>query len=115
MQRHHAKRLTRSRYTPGFLGLVERVIRSRNSPIGRFIHRKDVHAVTNLDLKAYPGQILCLLGPNGSGKSTTLNCVAGQHGITSGSITIDPTGGLGYAPQGNVIWYVFHSLCFYHF
>lgn len=48
---------------------------------------------------------MCLLGPNGSGKSTTMNCIAGQYKISSGSISIDPSGGLGYAPQNNVIWY----------
>jgi ABC-type Fe3+/spermidine/putrescine transport system ATPase subunit len=57
-----------------------------------------------LDFKAYPGQILCLLGPNGSGKSTTLNCIAGFQKVSSGTITIDSNGGLGYAPQNNVIW-----------
>lgn len=30
-----------------------------------FKRRKDVDAVKGIDLKAYPGQILCLLGPNG--------------------------------------------------
>lgn len=69
-----------------------------------FKRRKDVHAVRGIDLQAYPGQILCLLGPNGSGKSTTLNCIAGEQKVSSGSITIDPVGGLGYAPQQNVIW-----------
>ncbi|KAF1926840.1 P-loop containing nucleoside triphosphate hydrolase protein [Didymella exigua CBS 183.55] len=69
-----------------------------------FKRRKAVHAVTSLDFKAYPGQILCLLGPNGSGKSTTLNCIAGFQKVSSGNITIDSTGGLGYAPQHNVIW-----------
>ena len=61
-------------------------------------------AVQGLDLQAYPGQILCLLGPNGSGKSTTLKCLAGDEKVTSGSIVIDPAGGLGYAPQHNVLW-----------
>ncbi|KAJ8113658.1 hypothetical protein OPT61_g4255 [Boeremia exigua] len=69
-----------------------------------FKRRKAVHAVTSLDFNAYPGQILCLLGPNGSGKSTTLNCIAGFQKVSSGNITIDSTGGLGYAPQNNVIW-----------
>lgn len=73
--------------------------------IGRiFRGHKDVHAVVDLRLSAYRGQILCLLGPNGSGKSTTMNCIAGQHKITSGAVAIDPSGDLGYAPQNNVIW-----------
>ncbi|KAH7117561.1 hypothetical protein B0J11DRAFT_591860 [Dendryphion nanum] len=69
-----------------------------------FKRRKDVLAVDEMSFNAYPGQILCLLGPNGSGKSTTLNCISGDTKVTSGNITIDPTGGLGYAPQANVIW-----------
>ena len=69
-----------------------------------FGRRQVVHAVTGLDFEAYHGQILCLLGPNGSGKSTTLNCIAGDQRVSSGNIRIDSTGGLGYAPQNNVIW-----------
>ncbi|KAF2494982.1 P-loop containing nucleoside triphosphate hydrolase protein [Lophium mytilinum] len=69
-----------------------------------FKGRKTVHAVKDLDLKAYDGQILALLGPNGSGKSTTLNAIAGTITTTGGSISIDPAGGLGFAPQANVIW-----------
>ncbi|KAF2121214.1 hypothetical protein BDV96DRAFT_609380 [Lophiotrema nucula] len=77
----------------------------RPNILARFFRgRKDVHAVVGMDLNAYKGQILCLLGPNGSGKSTTLNCISGQQRVTSGNIVIDPTGGLGYAPQSNVIW-----------
>ncbi|KAJ4289655.1 hypothetical protein N0V90_010984 [Kalmusia sp. IMI 367209] len=71
---------------------------------GIFKRGKDVHAVVDMSMKAYRGQILCLLGPNGSGKSTTMNCITGQHKMTSGSIAIDPNGGIGYAPQNNVIW-----------
>ncbi|KAJ4347964.1 uncharacterized protein N0V89_009336 [Didymosphaeria variabile] len=69
-----------------------------------FKRGKDVRAVVDMSLSAYRGQLLCLLGPNGSGKSTTMNCIAGQHKVTSGSVAIDPSGGLGYAPQNNVIW-----------
>lgn len=86
-----------SRYRPRVLGIFG-------------TSKRDVHAVQNMDLVAYPGQILCLLGPNGSGKSTTLNCIAGQQKVTSGTITVDPTGGLGYAPQSNVIWQVVTDL-----
>jgi len=45
-----------------------------------------------------------LLGPNGSGKSTTLDAVAGLSKISSGSIDIDGKGGIGIAPQKNVLW-----------
>ena len=78
-------------YKPGILARI-------------FKRSKDVHAVRGIDMNAYQGQILCLLGPNGSGKSTTLNCIAGNQKVTSGNISIDPNGGMGYAPQANVIW-----------
>ena len=63
-----------------------------------------VVAVDNLSFKAGRGQIIALLGANGSGKSTTLDAIAGLHKLTSGEITIDGTGGLGIAPQKNVLW-----------
>ncbi|KJZ71629.1 hypothetical protein HIM_08941 [Hirsutella minnesotensis 3608] len=63
-----------------------------------------VVAVRELSFDAPRGQIVTLLGANGSGKSTTLDAIAGLHKLTSGSITIDGTGGLGIAPQKNVLW-----------
>ncbi|EFX05787.1 ABC transporter [Grosmannia clavigera kw1407] len=63
-----------------------------------------VHAVRELTLSAGRGQILVLLGSNGSGKSTTLDAIAGTSKLTSGRISIDGTGGLGIAPQKNVMW-----------
>ncbi|KAH8904454.1 P-loop containing nucleoside triphosphate hydrolase protein [Coniochaeta sp. PMI_546] len=63
-----------------------------------------VVAVNGLTLSAGRGQILALLGANGSGKSTTLDAIAGISKLTSGNITIDGTGGLGIAPQKNVLW-----------
>ncbi|KAF9875972.1 ABC transporter [Colletotrichum karsti] len=63
-----------------------------------------VFAVNSLTLDVRRGQILALLGANGSGKSTTLDSIAGTNKLTSGSITIDGTGGLGIAPQKNVLW-----------
>src|SRR3569833_3576832 len=63
-----------------------------------------VVAVNALSLTAVRGQILALLGANGSGKSTTLDASAGINKLTSGTISIDGTGGLGIAPQKNVLW-----------
>ncbi|KAK3063321.1 hypothetical protein LTS18_001340, partial [Coniosporium uncinatum] len=63
-----------------------------------------VKAVNNLTLTASEGQILVLLGANGSGKSTTLSAISGLTQITEGQIEVDGTGGLGLAPQQNVIW-----------
>jgi len=66
--------------------------------------RDPVVAVDGLTLTAGRGQILALLGANGSGKSTTLDAIAGTNKLTSGRIAIDGTGGLGIAPQKNVLW-----------
>ncbi|KAJ6444876.1 ABC transporter [Purpureocillium lavendulum] len=66
--------------------------------------RPKVVAVDNLTLTAKKGQILALLGANGSGKSTTLDIIAGTSNFTSGSVSIDASGGLGIAPQKNVLW-----------
>ncbi|KAJ3577357.1 hypothetical protein NPX13_g3210 [Xylaria arbuscula] len=66
--------------------------------------RDPVIAVNGLTMSARRGQILALLGANGSGKSTTLDSIAGISKLTSGNITIDGTGGLGIAPQKNVLW-----------
>ncbi|KAG5820492.1 hypothetical protein H9Q74_000504 [Fusarium xylarioides] len=63
-----------------------------------------VLAVNGLDLDIGQGQIVALLGANGSGKSTTLDAIAGMNKLTSGSIKIDGRGGLGIAPQKNVLW-----------
>lgn len=63
-----------------------------------------VYAVNDFSIKARRGQILVLLGANGSGKSTTLDAISGLNTITSGSIEIDGTGGLGLCPQKNVLW-----------
>ncbi|KAK3303570.1 uncharacterized protein B0T15DRAFT_569095 [Chaetomium strumarium] len=66
--------------------------------------KEPVVAVNKLTLRAHRGQILALLGANGSGKSTTLDTIAGINRASSGRITIDGTGGLGIAPQKNVLW-----------
>ena len=65
---------------------------------------KPFAAVKDLDFTAEKGQIVALLGANGSGKSTTLDSIGGLRKPTSGTITIDGTGGLGIAPQKNVLW-----------
>lgn len=66
--------------------------------------RATVVAVNGLTLNAHKGQILVLLGANGSGKSTTLDAIAGLNKVTSGTIKVDGTGGIGIAPQKNVLW-----------
>ncbi|KFY94456.1 hypothetical protein V500_03244 [Pseudogymnoascus sp. VKM F-4518 (FW-2643)] len=63
-----------------------------------------VTAVNGLSLAASKGEIMILLGANGSGKSTTLDAIAGMNPVTSGTITVNGTGGIGICPQKNVLW-----------
>jgi ABC-2 type transport system ATP-binding protein len=48
-------------------------------------HFGKIHAVNNLDLEVYRGQVFGILGPNGSGKTTTLGMVLDVVAPTSGS------------------------------
>lgn len=77
---------------------------SKSYTSGIFSKKKKVLAVDNLDLSARRGQIVALLGANGSGKSTTLDSIGGLRKLGKGTITIDGNGGLGIAPQRNVLW-----------
>ncbi|KXH25329.1 ABC transporter [Colletotrichum simmondsii] len=61
-------------------------------------------AIDRLNLTAKRGQILALLGANGSGKSTTLDAIAGISRFNHGGVSIDASGGIGIAPQKNVLW-----------
>ena len=71
----------------------------------RFGKKKDtVVAVNGLNLTVLRSQIVVLLGANGSGKSTTLEAIAGLSTVTSGTIAVDGSHGIGLCPQKNVVW-----------
>lgn len=46
----------------------------------------DVHAVTEVDLELFTGQLLVVRGPSGSGKTTLLNMLGGLDRPTSGTV-----------------------------
>lgn len=48
-----------------------------------------VHILKDVNLKIYPGEIVCLLGGNASGKSTTLKTILGMVIPSSGTVYID--------------------------
>jgi D-xylose transport system ATP-binding protein len=48
-----------------------------------------VHAVDNVDLDLYPGQVVALLGHNGAGKSTLAGVLSGAVARDKGTIAID--------------------------
>jgi ATP-binding cassette subfamily A (ABC1) protein 3 len=82
-------------YTPNFFSRLFSGFSKQKEP---------VIAAKELSFSVTKGQIVALLGANGSGKSTTLDSIAGLNKLTHGSITIDGTGGIGIAPQKNVLW-----------
>jgi len=47
-----------------------------------------VHAVRGVDLEVAYGERHALLGPNGAGKTTLFNAIAGDFGVTSGTIEL---------------------------
>ncbi len=46
------------------------------------------HALKNINLDIYEGEILALLGPNGAGKTTLISIICGIVSASSGSITV---------------------------
>lgn len=48
-----------------------------------------VHALMDVSLDAYRGEVLALLGDNGAGKSTLVKCISGVHALDEGEILID--------------------------
>ncbi|GCE49704.1 branched-chain amino acid transport system ATP-binding protein [Thermosporothrix hazakensis] len=45
-------------------------------------------AVSDVDLKVYPREIVSIIGPNGAGKTTVFNLITGIYRPTSGQITL---------------------------
>lgn len=48
-----------------------------------------IHAVEDMSLDLYPGEVVGLLGHNGAGKSTFIKMLSGAYQIDSGQIRID--------------------------
>jgi ABC-2 type transport system ATP-binding protein len=70
---------------------------------------QDLHALKDLDLEVYKGEIFGYLGPNGSGKTTTIKMLLGLIFPTSGTIEIMGSSkihtatvkrNIGYLPEG---------------
>ena len=71
-----------------------------------------VTVLRDLDFRAEPGRITCIMGRNGAGKSTLLRAIMGLVRTTSGTITLDaqalhdlpahrvPLAGVAFVPQG---------------
>jgi len=48
-----------------------------------------VHALTEVDFRAFPGEVMALVGDNGAGKSTLIKCVSGIYSTDEGEIVFD--------------------------
>jgi D-xylose transport system ATP-binding protein len=48
-----------------------------------------VHAVENVSIDLYPGEVLALVGGNGAGKSTLIKVLSGAHRADSGEVRIE--------------------------
>lgn len=48
-----------------------------------------VHALKDVSLDVYRGEVLALLGDNGAGKSTLVKCIAGVHTLDEGDILLE--------------------------
>ena len=48
-----------------------------------------VHALSEVDFAAYPGQVMALVGDNGAGKSTLIKGIAGIYAFDGGQVHFD--------------------------
>jgi ABC-2 type transport system ATP-binding protein len=74
----------------------------------------DIHAVRDLSLDVFSGEVFGLLGPNGAGKTTTIKLMSGLLKPDSGEVLIrgEPLAAgdvntrirIGICPQENVLW-----------
>jgi len=53
-----------------------------------FAYRPSAPVLRDVDLRAEPGKLLCVLGPNGSGKTTLLRCLLGRLTPRAGTIRL---------------------------
>ena len=57
-----------------------------------------VHALKDVSLEAFRGEVLALLGDNGAGKSTLVKCISGVQALDGGEILLDGAAALLHSP-----------------
>lgn len=89
---------------------IEHVSKIYEKTGGRFFSKETaIHALTNVNLDMYPGEIFGLLGVNGAGKTTLSSIIATLHPPTTGDVLFQGTSiykdlityrrALGFCPQ----------------
>ncbi len=63
-----------------------------------------VHAIDNLNLDVWDGELMCVLGPSGCGKTTMLYIVAGLIKASSGQIAVDEVPIQGPGPDRGMVF-----------
>jgi ABC-type Fe3+/spermidine/putrescine transport system ATPase subunit len=48
-----------------------------------------LHALEDINLEVWPGEVVGLVGDNGAGKSTLVRCISGYYTPDAGEITVD--------------------------
>jgi polar amino acid transport system ATP-binding protein len=61
--------------------------------------RGTVHALRDVSVNVFPGEVVTVIGPSGSGKSTLLRCINRLETIDAGNITVD---GIPLHGKGNI-------------
>ena len=65
------------------------VIRVRNLSRELRLGKVSVHALRNVNMDIFAGELVSIVGPSGSGKSTLLGLIGGLDSPSSGSVEID--------------------------
>lgn len=63
------------------------------------VHFEGYKALDDISFQVDEGDFVYVIGPNGSGKSTLLATLTGLLEPTSGKVSVDTKGGIGYLPQ----------------
>lgn len=65
---------------------MNRMIELKNVYKTYYMGEVPTHALEDINLDIYEGEILVIVGPSGSGKTTMLNVISGLDNVTQGSI-----------------------------
>jgi putative ABC transport system ATP-binding protein len=70
---------------------MEPVVRLRHASKVYRTEGGEVHALRDVTLDIFPGELVVILGPSGCGKTTLLNVVGGLDTVSSGEVVINGT------------------------